>query len=78
MGKGPQIILKPFTLVQVTSLTRLGQVLPGSSPLHILVQVGEDARLPAPVFQLLQNVTYDENHQAASALVPLTQWTLLS
>ncbi len=51
-GKGSQIVLKLSQSTQVTSLTRLRQLLSGSDQLYNLAQVGEDAssacsRLPA-------------------------------
>ena len=43
------------------------------------MKVGEDASLlPSSVFQLLQTIAFGEGHQIVSALVPPTQWTLLS
>ncbi len=52
MEKGIQIVLKLFQFTQVTSLTRLEQLLPGSGRLHTLAQVREDilfacSRFPA-------------------------------
>ncbi len=37
---------------------------------------GKTPRVPAPIFHLLQIITFGESHQIASALLLAAQWTL--
>ena len=79
LRRGLRIVLKLPWIVQVTLLTRLGSELSQNLADFIFwSKLGKTPRLPAPLFQLVQNITFDKSRQIATAPLPAAQWTLLS